>query len=407
MVRGPQRSTTDSPTRVVLGTVIEVYPETRTIDVEVDLTGESDIFSSVPYGTLYTNVTTGTHVDFVPEVGSKCFVFTPSDGSDPIVMGWSAAPLQGAFAADDAAEPEDDFLGGRLGLAPGDIALYNRKGATVLLRKGGTLQIGSSPLAQTVYIPIDNFIRSFFQNYEAKSLLGTMYWKHGAIKTGEEKTTAQLYWGMKKDVEDTFVSVKIRAGRAGDSEYSPGQEELFGGTKEVPWKYDCATTYPTEDPQETTIVSICVDPENTGCTFVFQIDTKGNIFHKITGTMHFEANALNLKVAQGFTLTFGTAGTIEGTAAGALDIKVQQAVAKVLTSALISCGTSCTIAAPNIKLGSAAAAHPSVLGDILLGILTGHTHADPTGTVPLMTGPMSPVLIPGAAAILSGKTFIE
>jgi len=380
MVSGPQQSGTTSAA-VVLGTIVQVYPGTRTVDVEVDLSGESDIYSNVPYGTLYTNVVTGTHIDFVPEVGSKCFVYLMSDGSDPVVMGWLSAPLHGAFSEDDAAEPDDDFLGGRMGLAPGDIALYNSRGATVLLRKGGTLQIGSSPLAQTLYIPIDNFIRHFFQNYEAKSLLGTLFWKHGTIQTGDDKTAAQLYWGMKKDVEDQHVTIKVRAGRAGDDQFSPSQDELFGSTRDKAYKFGSGS-YPGNT-QETTLISICVDPENTGCTYTFQVDTLGNVFTKVTGDMHWEMDTGHVYAENGFVVEFGSAGKLTGESDGSLKATVQELVVEALSGISLSSGTgSCTIDSGTINLGSNVALESAVLGKVLMGMLAAHVHMPPAPVPP-------------------------
>jgi len=403
MVSGPQGSGTSSAAAVATGTVVAVYPETRTIDVEVDLSGESDIHSSIAYGTMYSNVSTGTHIDFVPEVGAKCLILSLSDGSDPVVVGWVSAPRHGAFAADDAEEPEDDFMGGRLGLAPGDIALYNSRGATVLLRKGGTLQIGSSPLAQTVYIPIDNFIRHFFQNYEAKSLLGNLYWKHGAIKTGEEMTSAQMYWGMKKDVEDSFVTINVRAGRAGDEQFSPKQDELFGATRTQSHLFSGA--YP-HDPQETTLVSICVDPENTGCTYVFQIDTEGNVFSKITGDVHWEVGSAHIYAAGGFDLKFGGTGRITGAADNGLDIVVQELVVKALAGIVMSSNSqtaSCTIDYQTINLGRGPV-QPAVLGFELIKLLAAHEHV--VG-VKNFTGVPTPEWITNLNNMLAGSTKIS
>jgi hypothetical protein len=401
MVSGPQQTGTSTASTVNLGTVVEVHPTRRTVDVEVDMSGESDVHSDVPYGTLYTNAVTGTHIDFVPEVGSKCFVFTMSDGSDPMVMGWVSPPLRGAFSEDATEEPEDNYLGGRMGLAPGDMALYNAQGATVVLRKGGTLQVGCSPLAQTVYIPIDNFIRHFFQNYEAKSLLGSLYWKHGAIQTGAEKTSAQMYWGMKKDVEDDFVSIRIRAGRAGDADFSPKQSELFGTNRDKPFKFG-ASSYPG-DPQETTIISICVDPNNTGCTYTFQIDTLGNVFTKVTGDMHWEVGSAHVFTEDGFVVKYGSMGSITAEANGDLEAKVNGLVVEALTGITLSTvAGGCTVEALNIRLGSSMALFRAVLGELFIEMLMLHEHGpnpgkvDATGTGTGFTG----FPLPGARALL-------
>lgn len=372
---GPQHTGASRPCRTVRATVVATHPAQRTVDVELD--NQDQILYEIEYATPYACEATGTFIDVVPEPGACCYVMFPSDGTRPLIIGWVTTPRFAVYNDED--EPVDTYVGGRLGLVPGDLALYNNKGTFVILRHGGTLQIGASPLAQTMYIPVENLIRHFFQNYEGKGIPGEIHWKHGAMKSEDDKTTVQLYWGTKQFAEDQHLTMTVRAGRAGEEEFSPQQEELFGATKTKPYKYGLATDYGSNDPEKTTILSICVDPNNTGCTYVYQLDSLGNVFHRITGSVHWELESINAYLSEGFHLHFGAAGSIEATVDSILQAKVQQFIVEAVADIQMVATTSCTLNGQQIKLGGDAAAFKAVLGEAMVTWCNSHVHPTPGG----------------------------
>lgn len=115
----------------------------------------------VPY--LHHN--NGEGVFFMPEVGSVCWVCEPSDGGMPFILGWCSVE-----------DENSSHRAHRLDLNPGDIYLGTRDENRIILRRGGVIQIGATPLAQRFYLPVDNIIRDLCENYYLETLAGGLSW---------------------------------------------------------------------------------------------------------------------------------------------------------------------------------------------------------------------------------------
>jgi hypothetical protein len=119
----------------------------------------------ISFATPYQHHANGEGMYFMPEVGSLCWICFPSDGSRPFVIAW-ASPL--------------DDTGGRRGskkeLNPGDIYLGTRDENFLILRRGGIVQIGGGPLCQRMFLPINNTIKDFCENFELHTLAGDLEW---------------------------------------------------------------------------------------------------------------------------------------------------------------------------------------------------------------------------------------
>ena len=101
----------------------------------------------------------------MPEVGSTCWVCRPSEQNRAaFVIGWTMVNEGGSLK------------GGRPQLNPGDIQLSTRDGNFVTLRRGGVLQVGSTPICQRIYIPIRNIIQDYAENYEMHTPAGDLTW---------------------------------------------------------------------------------------------------------------------------------------------------------------------------------------------------------------------------------------
>jgi hypothetical protein len=141
---------------------------TNTRDFTVDVRFEAYPYSThfdIPYMVPYVHQVQGEGINFAPEVGSTCWVCQPSEGGrDAFVLGWTIVAEDGAYR------------GGRQLLNPGDIHLSTRDGNFVFLRRGGIVQIGATPICQRLYIPINNVIRDFAENYELSTPGGDLTW---------------------------------------------------------------------------------------------------------------------------------------------------------------------------------------------------------------------------------------
>jgi hypothetical protein len=116
--------------------------------------------------TTYLHQNQGEGVSIMPEVGSTVWVCRPSEtGKDAFVLGWTPVQENGTYRA------------GRILLNPGDINLSTRDGNFVYLRRGGIVQIGATQSCQRLYIPINNVIRDFSENYELSTPAGDLTWE--------------------------------------------------------------------------------------------------------------------------------------------------------------------------------------------------------------------------------------
>ncbi len=141
----------------------------NTRDYTVDVRYESFPYSThldIPWMTLYLHQNQGEGVAVMPEVGSTVWICNPSEsGKDAFVLGWTPIQESGTYRA------------GRQLLNPGDIHLSTRDGNFVYLRRGGIVQVGSTPVCQRLYIPIRNVIRDFAENYQMSTPAGDLTWE--------------------------------------------------------------------------------------------------------------------------------------------------------------------------------------------------------------------------------------
>jgi hypothetical protein len=144
------------------GRVVDVNMSSYTITVATEYTKKplTDISFAVPYCHSYN----GEGIYFMPEVGSLCWICEPSDGSMPFVLAWSPS------------QDENDFRARRQDLNPGDIYLGTRDGNQLWLRRGGVVQIGATGLCQRIFLPVNNTINDFCENYNLQTLGGSLNW---------------------------------------------------------------------------------------------------------------------------------------------------------------------------------------------------------------------------------------
>ena len=152
-----------TPSYVETGQVIDVDIEMYTVSVSTQYTQKP--LTGLAFSTPYQHFSNGEGIYFMPEVGSLVWVCWPSDGSRPFVLGWAPAR-----------EDSGGLRANKMSLNPGDIYLGTRDENFIILRRGGILQIGGGPLSQRMYLPINNTIKDFCENYSLFSLAGDLEW---------------------------------------------------------------------------------------------------------------------------------------------------------------------------------------------------------------------------------------
>jgi len=204
---------------------------TWTVDVvsKYDQLHFMDIQVASPY--LHSNRGDGVYV--CPEVGAKCYVCIPSDGPPPFVLCFIMpieqvdrdVPAEGDEAADETSS--NTFAGGRSRSKPGDIVMRGRDNNFVVLHRGGVLQIGSTELAQRLYIPLQNLVEDISQTYRHHNTGGSISW--GVRQGAPDDTLPTSYkHTFRLFANQSEASVRVCAGTF-DAMAEPGdgwQEDL-------------------------------------------------------------------------------------------------------------------------------------------------------------------------------------
>jgi len=292
-------------------------------------------FLDVQVMSPYLHYMNGEGIYVMPEVGAMCWICKPSDGafSQAFVLGFGA--------------PHDDesanYRCGRQTLNPGDMMLRTRDENFIILRRGGVIQIGATPLTQRMFIPINNIIHDFCENYYLDTLGGTLewttqrpeksgdgnamtkFWLKAKMKANEPQYVAELIVGSQKDKDPRVLELIVRESGADGAALKVGLQITNEGN--VIWDVKKDWTITCEENWSLTT--------NKG-------DVKVASGNNITSTAKkdFSVDAKsNVKVNAGINADF---------------------VAKA----------TATIEGKMIKLGSGASTEPAVLGQSLIKFLT-------------------------------------
>ncbi len=180
------------PAQISLCKVLNVNVQEWTCDLEGVYTMQPHY--DVPFATPYCHRDHAGGVNFVPEVDAQCYVCVCGDGTKFILGFILGAVTQAPTHFDEEEETIDEanadikpsYRGFRDPLEAGDIMLGTVDENQIVVRRGGMIQIGATGLAQRVYLPVENIIRDYFQQYQAHSPIGEIEWGHAVLAAGEE-----------------------------------------------------------------------------------------------------------------------------------------------------------------------------------------------------------------------------
>lgn len=223
------RSTAESswrPASIERCRIMNVNLNDWTVDCVAEHAGKK--YFDVQVMSPYLHYTNGEGVYVVPEIGALCWVCLPSMGRA------DAAFVLGYGAVWD--EDEESFRNGRQNLNPGDIMMATRDENFIILRRGGVVQIGSTPICQTMFIPIRNVLKQFCENYDLSTFGGELFWTtdrddknpeadapttltlNVKNKANEPAQAAQLVIGSHAEDDALTLSLKINESGADDAE---------------------------------------------------------------------------------------------------------------------------------------------------------------------------------------------
>lgn len=175
------------PARILEGTVVSV--DVKNYRVNVAYAHTTGTVEDVRVTSMYCHPHSGEGGHVLPDPGASCMVGFPSEPNGrPFLLGYVMPPTS-----------KTGDLGGRAEQASGEFVFRTRDGNCIALRRGGVVQITSTPLCQTLYVPVGNMIRSIFQRAELLSLLGKLEWVHDDV--GATGSVAHFRLELKDTVE--------------------------------------------------------------------------------------------------------------------------------------------------------------------------------------------------------------
>lgn len=345
MPRTEFRSSMTSPeglgrTDICMGRVVNVDLVNYTVDVFSQF--DQQRMLQIPVGSPYLHSNRGDGFTAIPDVGAKCAVCWPGDSSPPFVLAFvmvhETVPMAGDAEAPDGttshgsenqAPTAASFAGGRPIGKPGDMFVRGRDGNFVVLHRGGVLQIGSNELAQRIYVPLNNMIMDFAENYALHNAGGSIKW---GIQEGEGVTNlpTEFKQTLRVYANDKYADIRIGAGRVHDPVPETDEDGIIdqqatGLGKTEPVVYELALARNGFNGEDGSLLP------GTGnvVKLRFTFDRGGNTFARVDGNLGilckkklrlrvkdlmeiYADNAFTLNVGQDAKVTVG--GTLEMTA---------------------------------------------------------------------------------------------
>lgn len=394
---GPRlRETSNSPSKsgygsawIEKGTVVDVDVRNWTVDVVSEYS--SKFWEKLQIASPYFHTHSGEGIFALPEPGSICLVCQPSDEDTPYVLAFLGSieleyaktdnledrageaeveteeldlptPKTGSSTAAGQSTSTASSRGGRPVLNPGDIMIQTRDQNFLVLRRGGVVQIGATPICQSVWIPINNFLRQFAENYELSTPGGMLYWNVQRQENDPGGEAPVLYrLALRDKAQNDKADIQLKLGHVDDS---------------IRYELEVA-------PKGIKVADGTVSSSKLKLT----IDKNGSQILTLSGS-------LTESIAQNRSVTVGGTDSLEVT--GSQSIKAASQSTQITgnheLNATISQETlkgSKVIKAPQVMIGNAPV--PTVVGPQLLIWLATHTHAAP-GAPPTEAGALSSIL---------------
>lgn len=194
------------PAEIHFGRVVEVDPDRWTCRVicddpprEFDPTFVSSSFQGVQ----------GEGLHAMPEVGARVFVAKPSDKGHPFILSYAYTM---GISTGDGQKP-GSFHSERPYLNPGDIAAISRDNNGVVIRRGGLVEVRSTPLARTIFNPQGNQILTIAENWEVETFGGKISWRNLQPEDDRDGELAALYQHeVREHVDSPSSTLRVQMG---------------------------------------------------------------------------------------------------------------------------------------------------------------------------------------------------
>lgn len=376
-----------SGAHIVEGQVVDLNLVNWTVDVITKF--DQKYYLNVQVSSPYAHFNRGEGFYAMPDIGAKCHICIPSDGPPPFVLDFIMPMETIDGASEDAPNGTDggkggvtqeataaSFAGGRKRAKPGDIGITNRDGSFVRLHRGGVLQIGSTELAQRLYIPLQNLVSDICQNYEMQNTGGSINWfiAQGESSTNPPTVSRHTYRLLANDAKAT---VRVAIGKLSDVIKEPEEavrsdlEQLGIGSQPVV----C----------EVIIAPDAIEPERGDMTKETRGASVLRYFFDKAGNTLFRTNG---------SVVVRAKGKLRMRVAGAIDIEGESDVAMNFAgTGRFSAGGGLDISAPVIRLNGGTAPIARVGSTVTMTVVA------PIPITVIVAG------VPSPGTILTGAVF--
>lgn len=240
--------------KVIRGLVRSVDPTKYTCVVIDESSGVP--IEGVPVAPTYIN-TDGGGIYWLPEENTPVWLLWPSTDRSPVIISSAALPRQ--IEEGNAAEDPNDFRMNRPVLNQGDLYFGTGDGNFITVRRGGVVEIGANQTAQRFFIPLQNLIRDFCENYELITTGGSFEMKDRRVEGADlQRTPVELRLLLKEFAQDDPI-IDIGLGRIKEED---DQKVVDGQTGAI-------------------VARVIINNR-----FKFWIDRDGNIQQRVSGVQH-------------------------------------------------------------------------------------------------------------------------
>ena len=365
------------PALVEEARIVDVNVRDWTVDA-ISQYGERRFFE-IQAMSPYFHFANGEGIYVMPEIGSTCWVCTPSTGlmAQPFILGWGS-PVDERDEADSEA-PAVNYRSNRSVLNPGDIMMKTRDENFVILRRGGVVQVGSTPLAQRFYIPLGNLIRDVVENYQMRSLAGDLDFKvHRTVEdvAGNQLTSFSIKSKLHAD-EPGHTAVLNMGSHQNDSTLRLSLLVNESGAEDAP------------------VAALFQIAQDGSVTW----DVEGTWTQVVTGntTLTVEEGSLLIETLTG-NVSINSGGTLAITSAGQCSIIAQDAMTIEATTLDVEADQVNLVGAVSI---GGSGGEPLVLGTTLVNLLTEVLQQLASGQAGVSVAPGSPQAFPALSASIA------
>jgi hypothetical protein len=344
-----------------------VHADDYTVDVTTEYLGQ--VLEKIPYASQYAHHANGEGLYYIPEVGAWCWVCFPADNNRPFVL-----------ACMPPFSLVDDYKGNRMELAPGDQAMISRDLNGIIVRRGGIVEIGATPVCQRVYTPIANKIRDHCENYELNAAGGQLSWSVKRSAPNE------------KALSPTLLTIEAR-------EFAQADPVVVVQIGSVETPVAAPPTGPSIPVGKKVYIDIAVNGMAGLPTFRYRVNLDGDSLMVQSGNRSINVLGNEIHYVNG-NQELQIFGDEKETVVGESKRKYGSEDVTVLGNSKERVVGNKTIIAPQIFLGMEAGAVPTLLGPALLAWLNTHIH----GTA---AGPTTPPVTPAMPTLLTTKVKVS